>query len=78
MKDIKVLGSGCTKCSKTAEQLQKVAKELGVEANVTKQMDPQVIMHYGVMSTPAVVINEQVVHSGSIPHKEQIQAWLSD
>ena len=78
MKDIKVLGSGCAKCSKTAEQLQKVAEDLGVAVNVTKQTDPQVIMQYGVMSTPAVVINEQVVHSGSIPHSEQIKAWLSD
>ncbi|GGF53640.1 thioredoxin family protein [Alteromonas lipolytica] len=76
MKKIMVLGSGCAKCSKTAEQLEKLAQELGVEAEVSKQTDPQVIMQYGVMSTPAVVIDDQIVHTGSIPHTEEIKAWL--
>ena len=67
MKDIKVLGSGCAKCTKTAEQLQKLAQEMNIEVTVSKQTDPQVIMEYGVMSTPAVVVDGQLVHSGSIP-----------
>ncbi|MDO6514762.1 MULTISPECIES: thioredoxin family protein [unclassified Neptuniibacter] len=78
MKQIKVLGSGCKKCTKTAELINKLALEQGVSVNVTKETDPQVIMAYGVMSTPAVVVDEQLVHSGSIPHTEQIQAWLSE
>ena len=77
MKQIKVLGSGCTKCTKTAELIDKLAQESGVHVNVTKETDPQVIMGYGVMSTPAVVIDEQLVHSGSIPHRDQVQAWLT-
>lgn len=76
MKNIEVLGSGCAKCIKTAEQLQKLAEESGIEATVIKQTDPQIIMAYGVMSTPAVVIDGEVVHTGSIPHTEQIKAWL--
>lgn len=77
MKQIKVLGSGCTKCVKTAELISEVVAELGVAAQVSKETNPEAIMGYGVMRTPAVVIDEQVVHSGSMPEKAQIAAWLS-
>lgn len=76
MKTIKVLGSGCTKCTKTAELIEKLATELGVEATVVKESDAQVIMSYGVMRTPAVVIDEQLVHSGSIPAQADVTVWL--
>ncbi|UTW01955.1 thioredoxin family protein [Amphritea atlantica] len=76
MKNIKVLGSGCSKCVKTAELIEKLAAELGVEAAVEKESDVQVIMGYGVMRTPAVVVDEQLVHSGSIPTQADITTWL--
>ncbi|SEQ09215.1 small redox-active disulfide protein 2 [Amphritea atlantica] len=76
MKNIKVLGSGCTKCTKTAELIEKLATELGVEAMVQKETDVQVIMAYGVMRTPAVVIDEELVHSGSIPTQADVTGWL--
>lgn len=77
MKQIKVLGSGCKKCTKTADSIGRIALEQGVEVTVTKETDLQVIMSYNVMSTPAVVIDEQLVHSGSMPHTDQIIEWLS-
>ena len=77
MKQIKVLGSGCKKCTKTAESIERIALEQGVKVTVTKETDLQVIMSYNVMSTPAVVIDEQLVHSGSMPHTDQILEWLS-
>ncbi|BBB30574.1 thioredoxin family protein [Neptunomonas japonica] len=77
MKIIKVLGSGCTKCEKTAEIMTRLAAEVGVEVTVMKETDPAAIMGYGVMSTPAVVIDEQLVHSGSIPHRADVEAWLA-
>lgn len=77
MKKIIVLGSGCAKCTKTAEIIEKVAQELGADVTVSKETSPEVIMSYGVMSTPAVVVDEALVHSGSIPHHEQIQRWLA-
>jgi small redox-active disulfide protein 2 len=77
MKTIKVLGSGCTKCQKTAEMISRIAAESAVEVSVIKVTDPAVMMDYGVMSTPAVVVDEQLVHSGSIPHRADIEAWLS-
>lgn len=76
MKQIKVLGSGCSKCVKTAELIEKVASQQGVEVAVSKETEPQTIMAYGVMSTPAVVVDEQVVHTGSIPTSAQITTWL--
>jgi small redox-active disulfide protein 2 len=77
MKAIKVLGTGCTKCVKTAEAISKIAKELNIDVNVSKETNPEVIMSYGVMSTPAVVIDENLVHSGSIPKRQDIESWLS-
>ena len=76
MKVIKVLGSGCTKCNKTADAIKQIATELGVTATVEKETNPEAIMGYGVMSTPAVVVDEKVVHSGSIPHRADIEGWL--
>ncbi len=76
MKTIKVLGSGCAKCTKTADSIRQIAEELNQEVTVEKETDPQVFMTYGVMSTPAVVVDEQLVHSGSIPHRADIEAWL--
>jgi small redox-active disulfide protein 2 len=77
MKKIKVLGSGCTKCAKTAEFIKNIAHDKGIEVEVVKETNPEAIMNYGVMSTPAVVIDEKLVHSGSIPTKERVESWLS-
>ncbi|MBJ7550236.1 thioredoxin family protein [Marinomonas ostreistagni] len=76
-KQIKVLGSGCTKCQKTAELIERIAAEQGVEVNITKETDAQVFLQYGVMSTPAVIIDEVLKHSGSIPHTDQVKGWLA-
>tara|TARA_R110002096_G_scaffold152824_6_gene316089 strand:- start:10688 stop:10924 length:237 start_codon:yes stop_codon:yes gene_type:complete len=76
MKQIKVLGSGCKKCVKTAELIEKVASEHEISVSVSKETSPQVIMSYGVMSTPAVVIDEILVHSGSVPELSEIKEWL--
>lgn len=77
MKNILVLGSGCVKCTKTAEAIKKIASELGVSVSVKKETNPQIIMSYGIMRSPAVVVNEKLVHSGSIPHHEDISNWLN-
>ncbi|QUX91513.1 thioredoxin family protein [Marinomonas sp. A3A] len=76
MKQVKVLGSGCSKCVKTAELIKAIAAENEVPVNVEKETSAEVIMSYGVMSTPAVVIDDVVVHYGSIPDKTKIQSWF--
>lgn len=76
MKEIKVLGSGCAKCIKTAEFIQSVAAECSIPVNVVKETSPEVIMSYGVMSTPAVVVDNILMHSGSIPDRKKVEGWL--
>lgn len=78
MQTIKVLGSGCTNCISTADLIKEIAKIENIEVNVEKVEDMAEIMGYGVMSTPGVVINETVVHAGSIPSKDAIKSWLTD
>tara|TARA_R110002050_G_scaffold48192_3_gene111967 strand:- start:15750 stop:15983 length:234 start_codon:yes stop_codon:yes gene_type:complete len=77
MKIFKVLGSGCANCMNTAKLIEKVAAEQGVEVSIEKVTDLESIMNYGVMSTPGVVMDEQVVHAGGIPKAEVILTWLN-
>jgi small redox-active disulfide protein 2 len=75
--EIKVLGTGCPKC-KTLEKatLQAVA-ETGVKASVTKVDDIVEIMNYGVMTTPALVIDGKVVVKGKVPSVEEIKILIT-
>lgn len=74
---IEVLGSGCRKCSRTAEEINAAGTELGVEFSVEKVTDPVVMMQYKVMSTPAVAIDGKLVHSGSVPDHDTIRSWFA-
>jgi len=76
MKHVKVLGSGCKKCAKTADMIETKATELGIEINLEKVTDMADIIGYGVMSTPGVVIDEAVVHAGGLPSSDDITHWL--
>ena len=73
---IKILGGGCPKCNRLEELAREAAGELGIEATFTKVKDMDAIMAYDVMSTPALVIDEQVKSSGRIPRKEEIAGWI--
>lgn len=76
--EIKVLGGGCPKCERLEKLARKAAGELGVEATFTKVKEMDAIMAYGVASTPALVINEEVKSSGHIPRQEEITGWIRD
>ena len=76
MKNIKVLGSGCRNCQTTYDLIKKVAAEKGTEVQIEKIEDIGQIMSYGVMSTPGVVIDGQVVHAGGVPDKAEVAGWL--
>ncbi len=77
MKVFKVLGSGCANCVNTADLIEKIAKEQGVKIKVEKVTDMDTIMNYGVMSTPAVVMDKEVVHSGGVPSADKIHTWVT-
>ena len=74
--EIKILGGGCPKCRRLEELAREAAGDLGVEATFTKVKDLDAIMAYDVMSTPALVIDEEVKSSGRIPRKEEIEGWI--
>lgn len=77
MKDIKVLGTGCAKCKSTISLIEQVALAKGTAVRMEKIEEPRDIVSYGVMSTPAVVVDGKVVHAGGIPSREKIEEWLS-
>jgi len=74
--EIKILGSGCAKCERLEKLAREAADELGVAATFTKVEDMDAMMTYGVLTTPILVINEQVVSSGRVPHKAEIANWI--
>ena len=74
---IKILGTGCANCKRLEANAREAVKQLGVEATVEKVEDIQDIVGYGVMSTPAVVIDGKVVHAGGVPSRDKVEQWLS-
>ena len=76
MKQIKVLGSGCANCKRTMAVIEEAAKAKGIEIELDKVEDISDIMSYGVMSTPGVVIDGQVVHAGGVPDRKTVDSWL--
>lgn len=77
MLTIKILGTGCPNCEQLEKETKKAVKNLGAEAEFIKVTDYQEIMDYDVLSTPGLVINEQVVSSGKIPSQGELTALLS-
>ena len=78
MKNIKVLGSGCRNCEITANAIAQAARDAGAEIELEKVTDIAEIMSFGVMSTPGVVVNGEVVHSGGIPGPDLVRGWVCD
>jgi small redox-active disulfide protein 2 len=76
MKTIKVLGSGCRNCQTTAQLIAEIAKAKGVEIQLEKVEAMAEIVSFGVMSTPGVVIDGEVVHAGGVPDRKKIEGWL--
>lgn len=70
--EIKVLGPGCPKCKKLAESTQKAVEEMGIQAEVIKVEDINEILKYDIISTPGIVVNGKVIHSGRIALKKEI------
>ncbi|HHV23992.1 MAG TPA: thioredoxin family protein [Methanosarcina sp.] len=73
---IEVLGSGCAKCNKTKELAEKAVKETGIDAEIVKVEDIDKILEYGVMITPALVIDGDVKVAGKVPSLDDIKKWI--
>ncbi len=76
MKKIQVLGTGCPKCKKLAENTETAAKALGIEYEIEKVTDINEIMKFGVMMTPALAVDGQVKVVGKVPSSDEIKDIL--
>ncbi len=74
--EIKVLGSGCSRCHKALEVVEKVVKENGVDAQVEYITDIMKMMEYNIMATPAVVVDGEVKIKGTVPSESEIKKVL--
>jgi small redox-active disulfide protein 2 len=74
--EIKVLGTGCTKCKNLETATQEAVNELGIDATITKVEDIMQIMEYNVMSTPALVVDGKVVLKGKVASVNEIKELI--
>ena len=73
---IEVLGMGCSNCNRLYQNVLEAVKLSGNDVEVTKVEDIKIIMSYGVMSTPALVIDGVVKTTGKVPKVEEIKGWI--
>lgn len=74
--EIKVLGPGCPRCENTAKAVKEAIAETAVDAKVEKVTNVMEIAQYGVLGTPAVVVDGEVKSVGKVPPVEEIKQWL--
>ena len=77
MKKIQILGTGCPKCKKLAENAEAAAKELELEFEVEKVADINEMMKFGVMMTPALIVDGEVKVVGKVPSLDEIKQMLT-
>ena len=77
MKKIQILGTGCPKCMKHAENAEAAARQLGIEYELEKITDINEIINFGVMATPAIAVDGQIKLVGKVPSTEQIKQLLT-
>ncbi|MBL7137863.1 MAG: TM0996/MTH895 family glutaredoxin-like protein [Bacteroidales bacterium] len=75
--EIKILGPGCPKCKTLDKATREVVEQNGIDATITKVEDIMEIMKYGVMLTPALVVDEKVVVKGRVPSYDEIKQLLT-
>jgi len=77
MKTIKVLGTGCATCKQLESLVRQVVEETGIEASIEKIEDIQEIISWKVLSTPGLVVDNNVKCSGRIPSRDEIKEMLA-
>jgi small redox-active disulfide protein 2 len=75
--DVKILGTGCVNCKNLEANTREALDDLGLSVEIVKVTDPGEIISWGVMSTPALVIDDDVVVSGRVPPADQIKRLLA-
>jgi small redox-active disulfide protein 2 len=75
---LQILGTGCPKCKKTYENVERAVKDLGISAEIEKVEDLKAIMGFGVMITPALAVDGQVKVAGKVPAVEEIKRFIAE
>lgn len=70
--NIKILGTGCSKCDKLYKMINEIIKSEKIDATIEKVQDMKDIMSYGIMATPGLVIDNKIIFSGSLPSKKKL------
>ena len=78
MTKIEVLGTGCAKCARLYANVEQAVKDLGITAEVVKVEDLDAIVNSGVMMTPALFINGEIVVEGRVPAVDEIKEMLTE
>ncbi len=78
MRKVKVLGTGCNKCNMLIGKVSQIAEENGIDIELEKVSELSEIMNYGVMMTPALVVDEEVKSVGTVPSDELIKRFLTE
>ena len=73
---IKILGTGCAKCHQLEQTARQAVKELAIDATIEEVKDMKKIMEYPILTTPGLVVNEELVCSGRIPSKSEVTQFI--
>ena len=73
---IKVLGGGCARCDELESLVRKAVSELGVDAEIRKVKEIKEIAHSGILSTPGLIINDEIKSQGKLPVVETLKKWI--
>ena len=76
--EVTILGPGCYSCDKLEQDVMAVLSETGIQAGLNHITDPSLIAQYGILPTPALIINGKVKSSGRVPSKSMIKKWLEE
>lgn len=74
---IKVLGTGCAKCQQVERMTREVIQDLGIDATIEEVKDMSRILEYPILTTPGLVVNEEVVCSGRVPTEGELTAFIT-
>ncbi|MCA1790793.1 MAG: thioredoxin family protein [Thioalkalivibrio sp.] len=77
MKSFKVLGFSCRNCKRAYKLIEETARAKGVEIRLAKVEDAAEIARHGIMSTPGIVVDGQVVYMGGVPSRSLVEKWLA-
>lgn len=76
--EVAILGPGCYSCNKLEQDVMAVLSETGIQASLNHISDPKLMAQYGIIITPALIINGKVKSKGTLPPKSQIKKWLEE